>query len=46
MDLEIANHVYKRKQKLGLITPEDLIREQNKLLESWQARYITTDKGK
>jgi len=31
--------------KLGLISPEALIEKQNDLLEQWQERYTSSDKG-
>jgi len=45
LDLKIIEHVEKRRMKLGLIMPEVFKEKQNELLEQWQVRYVTTDKG-
>jgi len=45
LDLKIIEHVFKRKMKLGLVSPEALIEKQNHLLEQWQERYMSSDKG-
>lgn len=45
LDLEILEHVLKRKCKLGEITTETLNEKTTELLETWQERYVTKDKG-
>lgn len=45
LDLKIIEQVFKRRAKLGVITHEALKTKQNELLEQWQTRYVTTDKG-
>lgn len=45
LDLKIIEHVFKRKMKLGLITPEALREKQDDLLRQWQDRYIAADGG-
>ncbi|KAE9521342.1 hypothetical protein AGLY_018256 [Aphis glycines] len=45
LDLKIIEQVFKRRAKLGAITHEALKTKQNELLEQWQTRYVTTDKG-
>jgi len=45
LDLKIIEYVEKRKMKLGLITPDAFKGKQDELLEQWQVRYTTTDKG-
>ncbi|CAI6372289.1 unnamed protein product [Macrosiphum euphorbiae] len=45
LDLRIIEQVEKRKMKLGLITPEAFKGKLDELLEQWQVRYVTTDKG-
>jgi len=45
LDLKIIEQVFKRRAKLSAITPEALKTKQNELLEQWQTRYETIDKG-
>jgi len=45
LDLKITEKVFKRRAKLGAITHEALKSKQKELLEQWQTRYETADKG-
>jgi len=45
LDLKIVEHVFQRRAKLGQITYEALEQKRKELLEQWQERYLTTDKG-
>jgi len=45
LDLEITKQVFKRKLRLGLITPDEYKHKIDELLETWQNRYVATEKG-
>jgi len=45
LDLEIIKQAFKRKLRLGLITPDAYRYKIDELLATWQNRYIEVEKG-